>query len=160
MKHFTFYSKQDILNHVRLRRYETKVGEKLKVAEDTSDLQKTLSDSPARYVLFGIPESIGVLANLGQQGTETGWPVFLEAFVNVQSTDKFCGDEILLLGAFDFSNVMQVISSHSKSRDEKTDACRHAVANIIDEDVEELVKTIVAAGKIPLAVGGGISWIL
>src|SRR5215203_886997 len=62
---------------------------------------------------------------------------------------------MLLLGAFDFSSVMQVISSHSKSKEEKTDACRHAVANILDEEVEEVVKLIVAAGKIPVTVGGG-----
>jgi formiminoglutamase len=155
LKHFVVYSKQDILNHTRLRRYETKIGEKLKVAGDANKLSLSLSGSTAKYVLFGIPECIGVVANFGQQGTETGWPLFVEAFVNIQSTDQFCGDEMMLLGAFDFSDVMQVISSHSKSREEKVDACRHAVANIIDEEVEELVKIIVAAGKVPVVIGGG-----
>ncbi len=155
MKHFKVYDKQEILNHTRLRRYETKIGEKLKVAGNKEDLATALLNSPAKFVLFGIPESIGVVANFGQQGTETGWSAFVEAIVNVQSTDQFCGDEVILLGAFDFSDVMQVISSHSKSKEEKTDACRHAVANIIDDEVEELVKIVIAAGKVPIAIGGG-----
>ncbi len=35
------------------------------------------------------------------------------------------------------------------------DACRHAVANVIDAEVEELIKIITAAGKTPIVIGGG-----
>ncbi len=155
MKHFTFYTKQDLLNQTRLRRYETKLGEKLRVVDDHQKLAETIAASSARYVLFGIPESIGIQANFGIGGAETAWPSFLHSFVNIQSTDKFTGEEIILPGFFDFSEVMRMIDSHSKSPDEKVDACRHAVANIIDDEVEELVKIITGAGKIPLAIGGG-----
>jgi formiminoglutamase len=155
LKHFTFYTKQDLLNQTRLRRYETKLGEKLRVVEDPAKLAESLAASSARYVLFGIPESIGIQANFGIGGAETAWPSFIQSFVNVQSTDKFTGEEIILPGFFDFSEVMLVIDSHSKSPDEKVDACRHAVANIIDDEVEELVKIITTAGKIPVVIGGG-----
>jgi formiminoglutamase len=155
LKHFTFYTKQDLLNQTRLRRYETKLGERLRVVEDPQKLAESLAASSARYVLFGIPESIGVQANFGIGGSETAWPSFIQSFVNIQSTDKFTGEEIILPGFFDFSEVMRMIDSHSKSPDEKVDACRHAVANIIDDEVEEIIKIIVGAGKIPLVVGGG-----
>lgn len=155
MKHFTFYHKQDLLNGTRLRRYETKLGEKLRVVEKPDALAQQLQSSSARFVLFGIPESIGVQANYGLAGAETAWQYFIQAFSNIQSTDKFTGDEMIVAGYFDFTDVIRVIDSHSKSKDEKVDACRHAVANIIDEEVEELVKIIISAGKIPIAIGGG-----
>jgi len=155
LKHFSFYSKQDLLNQTRLRRYETKLGEKLRVVDDPDKLAESIASSSAKYVLFGVPESIGVQANYGIGGAETAWPSFVRSLVNIQSADKFTGEEIIIPGFFDFSEVMRVIDSHSKSPDEKVDACRHAVANIIDDEVEELVKLIVVAGKIPIIVGGG-----
>jgi len=155
LKHFSFYSKQDLLNQTRLRRYETKLGEKLRVVDDPQKLAESMAASSARYVLFGVPESIGIQANYGIGGAETAWPSFVRALVNIQSADKFTGEEIIIPGFFDFSEVMRVIDSHSKSPDEKVDACRHAVANIIDDEVEELVKMIVGAGKIPIIIGGG-----
>lgn len=155
MKHFTFYHKQDLLNQTRLRRYETKLGEKLRTLETPETWAEKLAASSARYVLAGIPESIGVSANGGIPGTETAWSDFLHAFVNIQSTDRFTGEEMIVAGYFDFSDVAAVIDNHSKSPEEKVDACRHAVANIIDEEVEEWVKTVCQAGKMPILVGGG-----
>ena len=155
MKHFHFYSRQELLNQTRLRRYETKLGEKIRVLESAENWQEQLARSSARYVLCGIPESIGIVANHGIAGAETAWPALVKSLLNIQSTDKFSGDELILAGYFDFSDVNAVIDSHSKSPEEKVDACRHAVANIIDEEVESWVKGVVAAGKLPLLVGGG-----
>lgn len=155
MKHFRFYSKQDILNITQLRRYETKLGEKIRVVEADKELSAQLAGSSARYVMFGIPEDVGVRANHGIGGTDTVWTPFLKAVTNVQSCDRFTGDEMILLGHFDFSDIEQVIDLNAKSYEERVDALRHAVSNIIDDEVEDLVKTIVAAGKIPIAIGGG-----
>ena len=155
LKYFKFYNRQDLLNQTRLRRYETKLGEKLKVIGNPEAWITEIEASPARYVLFGIPECIGVLANYGQPGTETLWPTFVPALLNIQSTDRFSGEEMILAGHFDFADIFEVINTNSRSSDEKIDACRHAVANIIDEAVEEWVKAIVTAGKIPVAIGGG-----
>lgn len=155
MTHFKPYSRQDLLNRTRLRRYETKLGEKLRTAEGAAPWGDALAASSARYVLTGIPESIGVSANRGIPGTETAWASFVDAFVNVQSTDRFTGEEMILAGYFDFTEVQAVIDSHSMGPEEKIDACRHAVANIIDEEVEAFVKAVTTAGKIPILVGGG-----
>ena len=155
MKHFRYYSKQDILNITRLRRYETKLGEKLKSIDSSQDIPAQLNASPARFVLFGIPEDIGVRANFGTGGTDTAWLSFLQALVNVQSSDKVSGEEIILLGHFDFSDIDQLIDLNAKSQEERIDALRHAVANIIDDEVEEMVKMIIGAGKIPIVIGGG-----
>ena len=155
MKHFRYYSKQDILNLTRLRRYESKLGEKLKTVDASADIPSQLNASSAKFVLFGIPEDVGVRANHGIGGADSAWIPFVKSFVNVQGCDRFSGDEMILLGHFDFSDVEQLVDLNARSYEEKIDALRHAVANIIDDEVEEMVKTIVEAGKIPVAIGGG-----
>ena len=155
LEHFKSIDRKSLNSLTRVRRYETKIGERMGVRADASDLSDAIAASPARYILFGIPESIGVKANHGVAGTETAWPSFLEAFVNLQGTDRFNGSEVFLAGAFDFSDVSDLISRNSRDADELTNACRHAVSNIIDGEVETLVKMIVSAGKVPIAVGGG-----
>jgi len=155
MKHFRYYSKQDILNITRLRRYESKLGERLKTIDASADTAAQLKASSAKFVLFGIPEDVGVRANHGIGGADSAWLPFVKSFVNVQGCDRFSGGEMILLGHFDFSDIEELVDLNAKSYDEKIDALRHAVANIIDDEVEEMVKTIVEAGKIPIAIGGG-----
>jgi formiminoglutamase len=155
MKHFRYYSKQDILNITRLRKYETKLGELLKSIDPAGDHAAQILASSAKFVLFGIPEDIGIRANQGIGGADSAWLPFLHAIVNVQSSDRLSGEEILLLGQFDFSDVEQLIDLNAKSNEERIDALRHAVANIIDDEVEELMKIIISAGKIPIVIGGG-----
>ena len=155
MNHFRFYQKSDVLSLTRIRRYETKLGEKIRVISDSLHPFDSLVSNPARYVLFGIPEHLGVMGNYGRPGAETAWLPFLKSLLNIQGTDDFTGEEIVLLGAFDFSDLSSMIQENARNEDERVDACRHAVANVIDNEVEELVKIISAAGKIPIAIGGG-----
>ena len=158
MPHFHYYTKQEILEQIRLRKYETKLGERVHVVPPSAandwDMS-SIADLSAKYVCFGIPESIGVMGNYGSKGVENTWFHFVRSFLNLQSTDHCNGDEIILAGYFDFSSIAKMIDENSFSSEERIDACRHAVANIIDEEVESFVKLIVAAGKIPIIIGGG-----
>lgn len=154
MRHFQFYHAAQLQQWTRVRRYETKLGEKLRT-DTAADWKESLAATPARYVLLGIPEDIGIKANGGIGGAATAWPAFLDAFLNIQSTDTLSGEEIMLLGAFDFSEVSKTIELNAKNRDEGLQAYRHAVAGVVDEEVEEVIKAVTAAGKIPLVVGGG-----
>jgi formiminoglutamase len=153
MSHFHVYTKQELLSQVRLRRYETKLGEKLNVL--SNGLEGLHDQKDVKFVCFGIPERIGIVGDHGSRGTNSTWFHFVQHFLNLQSTDNCSGDQILLAGYFDFSSVMDVIEKNAGNREELINACRHAVANIIDEEVEELVKQVVAAGKIPIVIGGG-----
>jgi formiminoglutamase len=152
--HLKFYDKQDILSLTKIRRFETKLGERVQVLRDKLQIDRSLQQSTAKYVLFGIPEDIGVKGNYGTGGTDSVWIPFLSSFLNVQSNDFLSGDEILLLGHFDFGDVKYLIEQNAHSTEERIDAYRHAVY-AIDEEVESLVKYITANGKIPVAVGGG-----
>ena len=154
MKHFKFYNKQDILYHTRVRRFETKLGERINCISDKLSLEDALQQNPSKYVLLGIPEDIGIKANGGIGGADSAWFPFLSSFLNIQSNDFLSGDDILLLGNFDFNDLKFLIERNAATPDEKIEAYRHAV-NAIDEEVENLVKLITQNEKIPILIGGG-----
>src|SRR5690349_10620036 len=154
MQHFKFYNKQDILYLTRIRRFETKLGEMIQVIDDVQNLEKSLNDTISKYVLIGIPEDIGIRANCGIGGADSAWIPFLQSFLNIQSNDFLLGDEVLLMGHFDFGDIQFLIDKNAQGEEEKLEAYRHAV-NTIDDEVENLVKLITAAKKIPIVVGGG-----
>jgi formiminoglutamase len=105
-------------------------------------------------VIVGIPEDIGVKANLGVGGADSSWTSFLQSFLNIQSNDFCSGEDILLLGHFDFGDLKYLIENNAFNEEEKVSAYRHAV-NTIDEEVETLLKIISTAGKFPIVIGGG-----
>jgi Arginase/agmatinase/formimionoglutamate hydrolase, arginase family len=154
MKYFTWYTRQDLASLTRLRRFETKLGERLQVIGDPQQWESALQQSSARYVLLGICEDIGVRGNDGIPGSATAWQSFLAAFCNLQSNDFLSGEELLLAGSFDFSEMTALIEQNAQGPEEKITAWRHAVVTI-DDAVEELVRVIALHGKIPVVIGGG-----
>ena len=154
LKHFKTYTKRDLLSLTRLRKFETKLGERINAVKEDGNLVDSLAGLSSKYVLVGIPEDIGVLANGGINGTSTAWFAFLQSFLNIQSNDFLEVSELAVLGYFDFDELQSVIDKNAHDFDEKIDAYRHAV-NAIDDEVESLIKAIVVAGKIPLIIGGG-----
>lgn len=155
MKHFKFYSKEDILSLTKIRRFETKLGERVQYLKPEEEWPEILQHSNATYVLVGIPEDFGVKANYGIGGTDTAWLSFLSSFLNIQSNDFFSGENILLLGHFDFGDLKFLIENNADNPAEKIDAYRHAIANVIDEEVENMLKIIASCKKIPIVIGGG-----
>ena len=154
MHHFKYYSKHDILSLTRIRRYETKLGERVQVVNDIHSIEASLQQSSANYVLLGIPEDIGVKANLGIGGADSAWLSFLDSFLNIQSNDFLEGSNLLLLGHFDFSDIEILIEKNAHGFDEKLAAYRHAV-NTIDAEVEQIIHLITQNKKIPIVIGGG-----
>ncbi|PZF71150.1 formimidoylglutamase [Taibaiella soli] len=126
---------------------ETKFGERIQLA-NVQNWEESIRDSNAKYVLVGIPEDIGVRANLGVGGAHTGWEAALKAILNVQNTNELNGENVLLLGWFDFANWL--------SAAERMDVAKlRVIVENIDELVYPVIQKIVAAGKIPIAIGGG-----
>ena len=154
MKHFKFYSKEDILSLTRVRRFETRLGERIQYLKADEEWPEVLQQSTAKYVLLGIPEDFGVIANYGIGGTDTAWLSFLSSFLNIQSNDFLPGENILLLGHFDFGDIKFLIENNAYNPEEKVNAYRHAL-NIVDEEVENLLKVIATCKKIPVIIGGG-----
>lgn len=152
MDSLKIYSQSDIDNLIIYRDGETKLGERVCTyfdsAEDasltTAISLEGLSKSKARFVLLGIPEDIGIRANYGISGASTTWRPALMAFLNIQSNRFLSGEEILVLGHFEIE----------EPEDLSITALRNKVADI-DDLVYPVVEKIVAAGKIPIIIGGG-----
>ena len=154
MKHFKFYSKEDILSLTKTRRFETRLGERIQYIKAETEWPQVLQESTAKYVLLGIPEDIGVKANEGIGGTDTAWLPFLSSFLNMKSNDFLTGENMLMLGHFDFGDIKFLIENNAYNAEEKIDAYRHAI-QIIDEEVENMLKQIASCKKIPIVIGGG-----
>ena len=126
---------------------ETKLGEKVQTVYE-SNWAEELKQSSARFVLLGIPEDIGVRANYGIGGAHTLWEPALKAILNVQHTDELKGNDLLVLGDFNFRDLM------ARAEQADVQALRELVA-YIDEKVFPVIQTIIAAGKTPIVIGGG-----
>ncbi len=153
-RYFQCYNKKHISTQTKIRKFETKLGERVQVVDDANDIENSLKNSSARFVIIGIPEDIGVKANYGLGGTDTAWTPFLDAFLNIQSNDFLQGNNILLLGHFDFSDLSNLIEQNAQDSEERIDAYRHALFTV-DEAVEPLIKLITEYNKIPIVIGGG-----
>lgn len=154
MEHLKIYNKQDVLSVTKIRKFETKLGERIQVVKNSHHWVESLKESSAKFVIVGVPEDIGVKANYGTGGADSLWLSFLQSFLNIQSNDFLDGNEILLLGHFDFTSMQALIEQNAHQYEEKIDAWRHAV-NTIDDAVEKVVQTITQYKKMPIIIGGG-----
>lgn len=154
LPHFKCYQKSDVLAMTKIRKFETKIGERVRVAENLQELPTMLQDPSIKFVLFGIPEDMGVTAHDGLAGANSVWNPFLSAFLNIQSNDFLDGDQVLVLGHFDFSDIKTLIDHHAHDPVELIDAYRHALITI-DDEVEALTKLICRSAKLPVVIGGG-----
>lgn len=144
MSSFKIADRTYLDNLISKRVGEVKLGERVATIKDLD----ALSSSDAKFVLLGIPEDIGVRANLGVGGTHTFWTPALKAILNVQSTNKLSGEELIVLGAFDFEEEL------AASEECDIEGLRKLV-EVVDNAVAPVIQKIVAAGKVPIAIGGG-----
>ena len=107
MTNLNIYTSEDILSHVNQRPGEQKFGEAVQIFSTWEVLKK----SPAKYVLFGIPEDIGVRANFGNAGTSEAWRVALGALCNVQNNELTRAENITILGEIDCNTQMRQASN-------------------------------------------------
>jgi formiminoglutamase len=150
MNQLKFYSEKQVSKLISTRQGETKLGEKIKVATSLEDVQK----SGAKIVIFGIPEDIGVRANFGKPGTSNAWQAFLNAFLNVQENQFNSGENILLLGEINTSEVMEKAGNIDVSDPNYVQKLGDLVEQL-DAIVSEVVKNVILAGKFPVIIGGG-----
>jgi formiminoglutamase len=148
------FSTADMAQITNFRSGEVKFGEKIILIPKEQDLLAFLKNCEAQFVLFGIPEDIGVRANFGRPGSDSAWEIALKSIVNMQH-NRFCrGNELVLLGHLDCDKQMEEI----KQLDFNVIADRKkmsALVSEIDKEVVHVVSQIVKAGKTPIIIGGG-----
>ncbi|MDG3582338.1 formimidoylglutamase [Galbibacter pacificus] len=146
------YDLKKITTLIAPRKGEQKLGEHIELLHVNDTLETQLSSSDAKYVLLGIPEDIGVSANLGKTGTRNAWNTALPFILNIQHNSHTKGNKILLLGHLDFSGELEYIDS--LSGEEKIEEARK-ITESIDKEVADLIYKITASGKKAIVVGGG-----
>lgn len=148
------YSAADLQSRVRRRAGETKLGERMRALPGNQSWIDELAVSPAKFVLLGLPEDIGIRANYGRGGAWSAWEPALVALLNMQSNALLDGEELLLLGHVDFSDLMHESDSLDLKTREGMEAIRALTAQV-DERVWPVIHAIAKAGKIPIVIGGG-----
>lgn len=144
----------DLAKITNYRNGEIKFGERIQTVPEDKNLVAFLMITEAKYVLIGIPEDIGVRANLGRAGTASAWKNALKSIVNIQN-NRFCkGSKLLILGEVDVTESMEIAKTlnYEKKEDRKI---FFKLVEEIDKDVSHIVFTIIKAGKIPVIIGGG-----
>jgi formiminoglutamase len=146
------YREEDLHQFTRMREGEEKLGEKVQLCK--SDWKQCLKETSARYVILGIPEDIGVRANQGRGGAQTAWKPALESFLNLQNNTFLPAEHFLVLGEIQVDDLM--LAAEGKTGKEKKDlqGLRDLV-KLLDTRVSEVMKQIIALGKIPIVIGGG-----
>lgn len=154
MNPIKIYDKYKILNQIRKRKNEIKIGEKALFYEFNDLSVSNLKKSAALFVLIGIPEDIGVRANFGRGGAQTAWKPALESFLNMQHNYFLNAENILVLGEVETDDLMKAAEELNPKTKEDLERLRYLTSEI-DTRVSNIIETVVAAGKIPIIIGGG-----
>lgn len=154
MENIIRLTKSDLTKYTKQRSGEVKFGERLETVPDDNASWDFLGKSDADFVLFGIPEDIGVMANFGRRGAATAWEATLNNIVNIQN-NKFCkGSSLLILGHLDTEEATKASEGLdvTKTEDRKK---LSSIIEKIDKEVSHIVCSILQAGKTPIIIGGG-----
>jgi formiminoglutamase len=148
---FTTNDLAKITNH---RSGEIKFGEKMITVPKDTDTIAFLKTCEAKYVLFGIPEDIGIRANFGRPGAASAWDSAIKSIANIQH-NRFCkGNQLIVLGQLDVTTEMKDVE-HLDFNDIDDRAKLSQLVEQIDKDVSHIIFNIVKLGKTPIIIGGG-----
>lgn len=140
-----------ITNH---RSGEVKYGEKIITVPKDVNIVEFISNSEAKFVLFGITEDIGVRANLGRPGTASAYESTLKSLVNIQH-NKFCkGTNLIILGHLNITSEIEAAKKLDVTNKQERKELFLLVEKI-DKEVSHVVHQIINVGKIPIIIGGG-----
>lgn len=150
MESLIFYDRENVLKRTSVRKHEVKIGEQIEVLESISAIKQT----PAKYILFGIAEDIGIRANHGRRGASEAWEIALDTFLNLQHSQHTRTQRIALLGEIDCREENYIADQLQVDEPNYFEALGKLVEKI-DEKVAKVIKEIISYGKIPLVIGGG-----
>lgn len=154
MERIIQFTAADLAKATNHRSGEIKFGEKIHIVPKDVNPLDFLGQTQAEFVLFGIPEDIGVRANYGKPGAASAWESAIKSIANIQH-NKFCkGSNLLILGQLDVRQEMAL----AQTLDYNIMGDRLQLSQLveaIDKEVSHIVCSIVKAKKIPIIIGGG-----
>ena len=148
------FTKNDLAKVTNHRSGEIKFGEKMLTIPQGIAVNEFLNTCEAKYVLFGIPEDIGVRANHGRPGTASAWECAIASIANIQH-NRFCkGSQIAVLGRLNVVEEMKE-AAYLDFNDIDDRSKLSQLVEKIDKEVSHVIFNIIKAGKTPIVIGGG-----
>ena len=154
MDKLILFNKSDLKKLLKKRPDESKFGEHIKLLSNVQGIYEQLKNLDVRYVIFGVPEDVGVFANHGNTGAYRAWDATIKILLNTQHSQLNDASKVAILGYLDFSTERETISNLNQQKTKDLKFARELVAKI-DTYVTQIVHDIVKAGKIPIVIGGG-----
>jgi formiminoglutamase len=154
MEKLILFTSTDLAKITNHRSGEIKFGEKMLTIPKGTDAISYIKTTEAKYVLFGIPEDIGVRANFGRPGAASAWDSAIKSIANIQH-NRFCkGYNLLILGQLDVCEEMKEVENLNfydvNDREKLT-----KLVEKIDKEVSHIIFNIIKSGKTPIIIGGG-----
>lgn len=154
MSHLILFTEKEKQHLLKKRKEESKFGEHIQLIPNLTNIYDDIVNLDVDYVLFGIKEDIGVYGNYGKTGTCMAWEATLKVLLNIQSNDFTSAKRVLILGHLDYTEQRDHLLDLDISKKKELSKVRDFVKNI-DQDVTDMVSSIVKAGKTPIIIGGG-----
>ena len=154
MEKLILFSGTDLAKITNHRSGEIKFGEKMITIPKNENPFEFIKSSEAKFVLFGIPEDVGVRANSGRPGAASAWDSAMSSIANLQH-NRFCkANQLIVLGKLDVSEEMDEAKDldFHKTLDRKR---LSAIVERIDKEVVHIISSIIKCGKTPIIIGGG-----
>ncbi len=142
------FTREELNEYINFREGEIKLGQSVTTLNAENALLEEMKQNSSKFVVFGVPEDIGVRMNGGNGGAYSAFGPALKAFLNTQSNQFINAKDILVLGYLDFFDI---IENFKNDDSEKGDY----IVKQIDKEVSELMNLIISADKIPIIIGGG-----
>ncbi|WP_341214554.1 formimidoylglutamase [uncultured Wocania sp.] len=133
---------------------ESKFGEHVRMLPCISNIYEQLKSLDVTHIIIGLPEDVGVFANLGKLGASRAWEATLKVLLNIQSNAFTKANTVLILGHLDFSDELLEISKLNQNKKNDIKKARKIV-ECIDDYVTHIMQLIIASGKKAIVIGGG-----
>ncbi|RZN82683.1 MAG: arginase [Winogradskyella sp.] len=154
MQNLIQFKSKDHDEYVKTRKGETKFGEHVQLINNLTNIYDDILALDVDYVIFGVSEDIGVIANYGKSGTYKAWDVSIKILLNTQSNAFIDPKRVLVLGHLDYTEQLELVKDKSLS-DKKRITLARKLTETVDADVSHLMFSIIKAGKTPIIIGGG-----
>ena len=148
--HYTLFTAEDRDRFLSPREGETKVGEEMVYLPHWGAVRE---HPQVKYVLLGVPESVGPQANHGRPGSERGWEAFLGKFLNMQSNRYLPARQVAVAGAVHTADLQQQVDP-ADTRPERFAEWRELVTQL-DARVAQAVADLDLPPDVTLIVIGG-----
>ena len=133
---------------------ESKFGQHVQILTNITNIYEQLKSLDVTYVILGLPEDVGVFANLGNTGASKAWEATIKVLLNIQSNQFIKANKVLILGHLDFTDELLDVSKLNNTKKKDIIKARKLVESI-DASVSEIIYQIVLTGKKPIIIGGG-----